>query len=168
LFDVSLEAIHWLGGDIDMPTITPFLWFEHQAEEAMRHYQSIFKNSTTISVNRAGGRVISVTFELDGQRFIALNAGPHHKFNEAISFFINCQTQEDIDYYWDRLTADGGSESRCGWLKDRFGVSWQVVPAVLGRLMSDPDPRKANATVETMLKMGKLVIADLQQAHDLA
>ena len=151
-----------------MPTITPFLWFEHQAEEAMRHYQSIFKNSTTISVNRAGGRVISVTFELDGQRFIALNAGPHHKFNEAISFFINCQTQEDIDYYWDRLTADGGSESRCGWLKDRFGVSWQVVPAVLGRLMSDPDPRKANATVETMLKMGKLVIADLQQAHDLA
>ena len=151
-----------------MPMITPFLWFEHQAEEAMQHYLSIFRNSKTISVSKAGDRVTAVTFELDGQRFIALNAGPHHKFNEAISFFINCQTQEDIDYYWDRLTADGGSESRCGWLKDRFGVSWQVVPAVLGRLMSDPDPRKANATVETMLKMGKLVIADLQQAHDLA
>jgi predicted 3-demethylubiquinone-9 3-methyltransferase (glyoxalase superfamily) len=150
-----------------MPTITPFLWFEHQAEEAMQHYQSIFRNSKSISVNRAAGRVTSVTFELDGQRFIALNAGPHHTFNEAISFFITCETQEDIDYYWDRLTV-GGSENRCGWLKDRFGVSWQVVPAVLRRLMSDADPRKAQATVEAMLKMRKLVIADLQQAHDLA
>ena len=147
-----------------MPTITPFLWFEHQAEEAMQHYLSIFRNSKQISVNKAGGRVTAVTFELDGQRFIALNAGPHDKFNEAISFFINCETQEDIDYYWERLTA-GGSESRCGWLKDRFGVSWQVVPTMLGRLMSDPNPRKAQATVEAMLKMGKLVIDDLQQAH---
>jgi len=147
-----------------MPTITPFLWFEHQAEEAMQHYLSIFRNSKQISVNKAGDRVMAVTFELDGQRFIALNAGPHDKFNEAISFFINCETQEDIDYYWERLTA-GGSESRCGWLKDRFGVSWQVVPTTLGRLMSDPNPRKAQATVEAMLKMGKLVIDDLQQAH---
>lgn len=147
-----------------MPTITPFLWFEHQAEEAMQYYLSIFRNSKPISVNKAGDRVMAVTFELDGQRFIALNAGPHDKFNEAISFFINCETQEDIDYYWERLTA-GGSESRCGWLKDRFGVSWQVVPTILGPLMSDPDPRKAQATVEAMLTMGKLVIADLQQAH---
>jgi predicted 3-demethylubiquinone-9 3-methyltransferase (glyoxalase superfamily) len=151
-----------------MPTITPFLWFEHQAEEAMQHYLSIFRNSKTISVNKAGDRVTAVTFELDGQRFIALNAGPHDKFNEAVSFFVSCETQEDVDYYWERLRAGGGSESRCGWLKDRFGVSWQVVPTVLGRLMSDPDPQKARATVEAMMNMGKLVIADLQQAYDCA
>ena len=150
-----------------MPTITPFLWFEHQAEQAMQHYLSIFRNSKQISVNKAGDRVTAVTFELDGQRFIALNAGPHDKFNEAISFFINCETQEDIDYYWERLTA-GGSEIRCGWLKDRFGVSWQVVPTLLGRLMSDPNPQKGRATVEAMMKMKKLVIADLQKAYDLA
>jgi predicted 3-demethylubiquinone-9 3-methyltransferase (glyoxalase superfamily) len=151
-----------------MPTITPFLWFESEAEEAMRHYLSVFRNSKTISVSKAGDHVITVTFELDGQRFIALNAGPHHKFNEAISFFINCETQEEIDYYWDKLTSAGGSESRCGWLKDRFGVSWQVVPTVLGPLMSDPDPKKARATVDAMMKMKKLVIADLKKAHDEA
>jgi predicted 3-demethylubiquinone-9 3-methyltransferase (glyoxalase superfamily) len=149
-----------------MPTITPFLWFEHQAEEAMHHYLSIFRNSKTISVSKAGGQVTAVTFELDGQRFIALNAGPHHKFNEAVSFFISCETQDEIDYYWTRLTAAGGSESQCGWLKDRFGVSWQVVPKVLGSLMSDPDPQKARATVDAMLAMKKLVIADLKKAHD--
>ena len=149
-----------------MPTITPFLWFENQAEEAMQHYLSIFRNSKTISVNRAGDRVSAVTFELDGQRFMALNAGPHDKFNDAISFLVSCETQEEIDYYWDKLTAGGGSESRCGWLKDRFGVSWQVVPTALGRLMSDPDPNKARATVDAMLKMKKLVVADLQKAHD--
>jgi predicted 3-demethylubiquinone-9 3-methyltransferase (glyoxalase superfamily) len=151
-----------------MPTITPFLWFESQAEEATQHYLSIFPNSKTISVSKAGDRVTAVTFELDGQRFIALNAGPHDKFNEAISFYISCDTQEDIDYYWEKLTAGGGSESRCGWLKDRFGVSWQVVPTALGRLMSDPNPRKARATIDAMLTMGKLVIADLQNAHDAA
>lgn len=151
-----------------MPTITPFLWFEHQAEEAMQYYLSVFKHSKTISVQKADGRVTAVTFELAGQRFIALNAGPHDKFNEAISFFIDCQTQEDIDHYWDKLTAGGGSENHCGWLKDRFGVSWQVVPAALGRLMNDPNPQKARATVEAMMKMKKLVIADLQKAHDLA
>lgn len=151
-----------------MSTITPFLWFEHQAEEAMRHYLSIFKNSKTISVQKAGDRVTAVAFELDGQRFIALNAGPHDRFNEAISFFIDCQTQEDIDYYWDKLTAAGGSESQCGWLKDRFGISWQVVPTVLGRLMNDPNPQKARATVEAMMKMRKLVIVDLQKAYDRA
>ena len=149
-----------------MPTITPFLWFENEAEDAMRHYLSIFRNSKTISVSKAGDRVTAVTFELDGQRFIALNAGPHHRFNEAISFFISCETQDEIDYYWDKLTAAGGSESQCGWLKDRFGVSWQVVPAALGRLMSDPDPKKARATVDAMMTMKKLVIADLEKAHD--
>jgi predicted 3-demethylubiquinone-9 3-methyltransferase (glyoxalase superfamily) len=148
-----------------MPTITPFLWFENQAEEAMQHYLSIFRNSKTISVNKAGDRVSAVTFELDGQRFIALNAGPHDRFNEAVSFFISCETQEEIDYYWDRLTAGGGTESRCGWLKDRFGVSWQVVPTALGRLISDKDPNKARATVDAMLTMKKLVIADLLKAH---
>ena len=149
-----------------MSTITPFLWFEDQAEEAMHHYLSIFRNSKTISVSKAGGQVTAVTFELDGQRFIALNAGPHHKFNEAVSFFISCETQDEIDYYWTRLTAAGGSESQCGWLKDRFGVSWQVVPTVLGSLMSDPNPQKARATVDAMLTMKKLVIADLKKAHD--
>lgn len=151
-----------------MPTITPFLWFEHQAEEAMQYYLSVFNHSKTISLQKADGRVTAVTFELAGQRFIALNAGPHDKFNEAISFFIDCQTQEDIDHYWDKLTAGGGSENHCGWLKDRFGVSWQVVPAALGRLMNDPNPQKARATVEAMMKMKKLVIADLQKAYDLA
>ena len=119
-----------------------------------------------VSLSKAGRQVTAVTFELDGQRFIALNAGPHHKFNEAVSFFISCETQDEIDYYWTRLTAAGGSESRCGWLKDRFGVSWQVVPTVLGSLMSDPNPQKARATVDAMLTMKKLVIADLKKAHD--
>ena len=150
-----------------MPTITPFLWFDNQAEQAMEHYLSIFKNSKAISVSRNGDQVMSVTFELDGQRFIGLNGGPHYTFSEAISMFVNCETQADVDYYWDKLT-DGGSESRCGWLKDRFGVSWQVVPAALGRLMSDPNPSKARATVAAMLTMQKLVIADLQKAHDEA
>jgi len=150
-----------------MPTITPFLWFENQAEQAMQHYLSIFKQGKTINVSRNGIHVVSVTFELDGQRFIGLNAGPHDKFNEAISFFVNCETQDDIDYYWEKLTA-GGSESRCGWLKDKFGVSWQVVPAALGRLMGDPNPAKVRATVDAMMTMKKLVIADLQKAHDEA
>ncbi len=150
-----------------MPTITTFLWFENQAEQAMQHYLSIFKQGKTINVSRNGIHVVSVTFELDGQRFIGLNAGPHDKFNEAISFFVNCETQDDIDYYWEKLTA-GGSESRCGWLKDKFGVSWQVVPAALGRLMGDPNPAKARATVDAMMTMKKLVIADLQKAHDEA
>jgi len=150
-----------------MPTITPFLWFENQAEQAMEHYLSIFKNGRTIDVSRLGDGVLSVTFELDGQRFIGLNAGPHDKFNEAVSFFINCETQQEIDYFWEKLTA-GGSESRCGWIKDKFGVSWQVIPTALGRLMSDSNPAKARATVAAMMTMKKLVIADLQTAHDEA
>ena len=150
-----------------MPTITPFLWFENQAEQAMEHYLSIFKNGRTIDVSRLGDGVLTVTFELEGQRFIGLNAGPHDKFNEAVSFFINCETQQEIDYYWAKLTA-GGSESRCGWLKDKFGVSWQVIPTALSRLMSDPNPAKSRATVAAMMTMNKLVISDLQKAHDEA
>ena len=150
-----------------MPTITPFLWFENQAEQAMAHYLSIFKNGRTIEVSRLGEGILTVTFELEGQRFIGLNAGPHHKFNEAVSLFVSCETQQEVDYYWEKLLA-GGSESGPGWLKDKFGVSWQVIPTALGRLMSDPNPAKARATAAAMMTMRKLVISDLQKAHDEA
>ena len=115
-----------------MPTITPFLWFDTQAEEAMNFYASTFKRAKVISVNRAQGKVMSVHFELEGQQFTALNAGPPFKFTEAISFFVGCETQEEIDELWAKLTADGGAPSRCGWLKDKFGLSWQIVPKALG------------------------------------
>jgi predicted 3-demethylubiquinone-9 3-methyltransferase (glyoxalase superfamily) len=150
-----------------MNKVTPFLWFDHEAEEAMNFYVSVFKNAKVVSVNRAGGRVMTVNFELDGQPFIALNAGPHFKFNEAVSFFINCDSQEEVDMFWDRLSA-GGEKSQCGWLKDRWGLSWQVVPKALTRLMGDPDPAKSKAVLDAMLKMKKIVIADLQQAYDHA
>jgi predicted 3-demethylubiquinone-9 3-methyltransferase (glyoxalase superfamily) len=151
-----------------MPTITPFLWFDGQAEEAMNHYVSIFRNSRVLSVSRFGDKASSVTFELDGQRFLGLNGGPHYTFNEAVSFFISCESQEELDYYWERLLAGGGTESQCGWLKDRFGLSWQVVPTVLSKLVGDQNPRRSKATIDAMLQMRKLVIADLQRAHDAA
>jgi predicted 3-demethylubiquinone-9 3-methyltransferase (glyoxalase superfamily) len=150
-----------------MRKVTPFLWFDHEAEEAMHFYVSVFKNAKVVSVNRAGGRVMTVNFELDGQPFIALNAGPHHKFNEAVSFFINCETQEEVDLFWERLS-EGGEQSQCGWLKDKWGLSWQVVPNALTRLIGDPDPVKSKAVLDAMLKMRKIVIADLQAAYDLA
>jgi predicted 3-demethylubiquinone-9 3-methyltransferase (glyoxalase superfamily) len=150
-----------------MNKVTPFLWFDHQAEEAMNFYVSVFKNSKITSVNRVDGRVMTVNFELDGQPFIALNAGPHFKFNEAVSFFINCDTQEEVDLFWDRLS-EGGEKSQCGWLKDRWGLSWQVVPKALTRLMGDPDSVKSKAVLDAMLRMKKIVIADLQQASDHA
>jgi predicted 3-demethylubiquinone-9 3-methyltransferase (glyoxalase superfamily) len=150
-----------------MKKITPFLWFDHQAEEAMNHYLSIFKNSRELSVSRANGKVMSVSFELDGQEFIALNAGPPFKFTEAISLFVNCANQEEVDALWARLS-EGGEPGRCGWLKDKFGLSWQVIPAALRTLMSDPNPRKAKAVVDAMMKMNKIVIADLQSAHAAA
>ena len=149
-----------------MPRITPFLWFDTQAEDAMNFYASVFKNSKVLSVNRAGGKTMSVEFELEGQKFMALNAGPHFKFNEAVSFFVNCETQAEIDGYWEKLTADGGAESRCGWLKDKFGLSWQIVPSSLGRMLGDSDPAKAKRTLDAMLTMQKLDIAALQKAHD--
>ena len=135
-----------------MHKITPFLWFDHEAEEAMNHYVSIFKNSKVLSVNRMGGRVMSVTFELDGHKFMGLNAGPKFKFTEAISFFVDCETQAEVDELWERLSA-GGEKGRCGWLKDKFGLSWQIIPSALGKLMGDPDPAKSQAVLQAMLKM---------------
>jgi len=148
-----------------MPTITPFLWFDTQAEEAMTFYASIFNRSEVISVNRAQERVISVEFELEGQRFMALNAGPRFKFTEAISFFVACQTQQEIDDLWTKLTADGGSPSRCGWLKDKFGLSWQIVPSTLGRMLTDTDAAKAGRVMNAMLQMEKLDVRQLEDAY---
>ena len=148
-----------------MKKITPFLWFDTQAEEAMNHYVSIFKNSKVLNVNRAGGKVLTVTFELDGQQFIGLNAGPQFKFTEAVSFLVNCETQEEVDGFWDKLS-QGGEKGRCGWLKDKFGLSWQIVPSALSRLMSDPNPKKSKAVFEVMMKMNKIEISDLQRAYD--
>jgi predicted 3-demethylubiquinone-9 3-methyltransferase (glyoxalase superfamily) len=149
-----------------MPTITPFLWFDTQAEEAMNLYASIFKDSKIVSVSRAQGKVMSVTFELHGQRFIALNAGPHHTFNEAVSFFVACETQEEIDDLWSKLTVDGGAPGRCGWLKDKFGLSWQIVPAPLGRMLGDPDRARSTRALNAMLQMDKLDLRRLQQAFN--
>jgi len=150
-----------------MEKITPFLWFDTQAEEAMNHYVSIFRNARVLNVSRNGGKVMWVTFELDGRQFMGLNAGPRFKFTEAISFFVNCESQAEVDDLWEKLS-DGGEKSMCGWLKDKFGVSWQVIPSALGKLMSDPDPRKSGAVMQAMLKMNKIVIADLQKAYDAA
>ena len=152
--------------------ITPFLWFDANAEEATNFYTSIFKNSEIVSVSRYGegspgqpGKVMTTTFILDGQPFMALNGGPHFKFNEAISFFVNCETQAEVDELWEKLT-DGGEESQCGWLKDKFGVSWQIVPTALGELMGDPDPEKSRRVMEAMLQMHKIDVEKLKQAHE--
>jgi len=153
-----------------MPKITPFLWFDNQAEEAARFYTSILPNSRILSTTRYGegapmpkGGVMTVVFELDGQRFIALNGGPLFKFNESVSFTVDCKTQQEVDEYWEKLTA-GGQESQCGWLKDKYGLSWQIVPTVLGELLSDPDPQKAKRAMQAMLKMKKLDISALKRA----
>jgi predicted 3-demethylubiquinone-9 3-methyltransferase (glyoxalase superfamily) len=148
-----------------MPKITPFLWFDGQAEEAMNFYISIFKSAKVLSVNRVDGKVMSVTFELEGQKFMGLNAGPQFKFTEAISLFVDCETQEEVDELWEKLSA-GGEKSRCGWLKDKYGLSWQIIPTALGKLMSDPDPEKSKAVFQAMLKMNKIVIEDLKKAYD--
>ena len=149
-----------------MPTITPFLWFDTQAEEAMNFYTSIFKRSKVISINRAEGKLMSVQFELEGQRLMALNAGPHFKFTEAISFFVACETQQEIDELWAKLTADGGEPSRCGWLKDKFGLPWQIVPNALGGMLSDKDAAKSKRVMNAMLQMDNLDLYRLQQAYD--
>src|SRR5262245_39834381 len=149
-----------------MPTITPFLWFDTQAEEAMNFYASIFKRSKVISVNRVQDKVMSVQFELEGQRFMALNAGPMYTFSEAISFFVACDTQNDIDELWSKITAGGGAPSRCGWLKDKFGLSWQIVPNKLGQMLGDKDPAKAGRVMNTMMQMEKLDLQRLQDAYD--
>jgi predicted 3-demethylubiquinone-9 3-methyltransferase (glyoxalase superfamily) len=157
--------------------ITPCLWFDDQAEEAVAFYTAIFRNSKIVSVSRYGeagyevhgrpaGTVMAVAFELDGQAFTALNGGPVFKFNEAISFQVNCETQEEVDYYWERLT-DGGDENaqQCGWLKDKYGVSWQVVPGMLLEMINDPDSEKSQRAMEAMLHMKKIDIAALKRAY---
>lgn len=143
--------------------ITPFLWFDGQAEEAAKFYTSIFPNSNIEKIVRNSDTVMVVDFSLDGQKFTALNGGPQFKFNESISFVVSCDTQEEVDYFWEKLTADGGEESMCAWLKDKFGLSWQIVPEALPRLLSDPDPAVAQTAMAAMLKMRKIVIADLQK-----
>ncbi|MGD1068846.1 MAG: VOC family protein [Bryobacteraceae bacterium] len=155
-----------------MQKITPFLWFDHQAEEAANLYVSIFKNSRILSVTRCGdagpgpkGSVLTITFELDGQRFIALNGGPLFRFTEAISFQVNCETQEEVNDLWEKLS-EGGSKERCGWLKDKFGLSWQIIPAALGEMLGDPDAGKAGRVMQAMLKMNKIDVGLLKQARD--
>ncbi len=155
-----------------MQKITPFLWFDGETEEAMNFYTSIFKNSKVTDVMRYGesgpgpkGSVMSATFELEGQEFMALNGGPMFQFSPAISFFVKCETQEEIDRFWAKLS-EGGEIQQCGWLKDKFGVSWQIIPNVLGKLLQDKDAAKANRVMQAMLKMKKLDIGLLKQAHE--
>lgn len=155
-----------------MQKITPFLWFDGQAEEAMHHYVSIFRNAKVLNVTRYGdagpgpkGSVMIASFELEGQRFTALNGGPQFKFTEAVSFVVNCETQEELDELWDKLGA-GGQTQQCGWLKDKFGLSWQIIPSALPELISDPDPERARRVTEAMLQMTKIDIMKLRQAYD--
>jgi predicted 3-demethylubiquinone-9 3-methyltransferase (glyoxalase superfamily) len=152
--------------------ITPNLWFDTEAEEAAEFYISVFKNSRIVNVThytdagpREAGMVMTVEFELDGQRFVGINGGPEFTFDEAVSLQINCADQDEVDYYWERLT-DGGREGPCGWLKDRYGLSWQVVPAGMDDLFADPDPERARRAMEALLKMGKLDVAALRSAAD--
>lgn len=155
-----------------MPKITPFLWFDGKAEEAVNFYVSVFKNSKTLSVSRYGdagpgpkGTVMTVAFELDGQQFVALNGGPHFTFSPAISFVVSCETQEEVDHFWEKLS-EGGKEVQCGWLEDKYGVSWQVVPRILPELLQDKNSEKTQRVLKAMMKMVKLDIKGLQRAYD--
>jgi predicted 3-demethylubiquinone-9 3-methyltransferase (glyoxalase superfamily) len=155
-----------------MQKITPFLWYDDQAEEAANLYTSVFDNSKILNVSRYGeagpgapGSVMTVEFELEGQRFVGLNGGPAHKFTEAVSFAVTCETQEEVDELWSKLS-DGGEEGPCGWLKDRFGLSWQIVPTALPRLLTDPDREKAGRVMQAMMQMGKIEIAELERAAE--
>jgi predicted 3-demethylubiquinone-9 3-methyltransferase (glyoxalase superfamily) len=157
-----------------MPKITSCLWFDTQGEHAANFYVSVFPNSRIVNVSRYGeagprpaGSVMTVDFELDGRPFMALNGGPEFTFDEAVSFVIDCADQDEVDYYWTKL-GEGGEEGPCGWLKDRFGLSWQVTPTALGELASDPNPPKSQAVIKAMLGMRKLVVAELQAAYDAA
>jgi predicted 3-demethylubiquinone-9 3-methyltransferase (glyoxalase superfamily) len=161
---------HTTRKDDAMPTITPFLWFDREAEEAARFYTSVFPDSKVLEVTRYGpagpgeaGAVMTVSFELDGERFVALNGGPQYTFTEAISFVVTCRTQDEVDHYWNALS-DGGEEGPCGWLKDRYGVSWQIVPTALPELLGDPDPERAQRVMSAMLGMRKIVVEELEQA----
>jgi predicted 3-demethylubiquinone-9 3-methyltransferase (glyoxalase superfamily) len=159
-----------------MQKITPFLWFDHQAEEAAKFYTSVFKNSKVgrilrydeASAKGAGrpvGSVLTIEFEIAGQKFTALNGGPEFKFNESISFVVNCETQNEVDYFWEKLMADGGQESQCGWLKDKFGVSWQITPTVLIDMLNDKDAKKAERVMKAMMQMQKIDIETLKEAY---
>jgi predicted 3-demethylubiquinone-9 3-methyltransferase (glyoxalase superfamily) len=157
-----------------MQKITPFLWFDGKAEEAMNFYVSIFKNSKILGVSRWGdagpgpkGSVLTAAFELDGQKFVALNGGPQYTFTPAISFMVNCETQEEVDHYWEKLTA-GGKEVQCGWLTDKYGLSWQITPTILITMLQDKDPVKAQRVMKAMMKMIKIDIKELQRAYDEA
>jgi predicted 3-demethylubiquinone-9 3-methyltransferase (glyoxalase superfamily) len=157
-----------------MQGITPFLWFDGKAEEAMNFYVSIFKNSKVLGVTRCGdagpgpkGSVLTASFELEGQKFVALNGGPHYTFTPAVSFVVNCETQEEVDRYWEKLT-DGGKEVQCGWLTDKYGLSWQITPMILIKLLQDKDPAKAQRVMKAMMKMIKIDIKELQRAYDEA
>jgi predicted 3-demethylubiquinone-9 3-methyltransferase (glyoxalase superfamily) len=160
-----------------MQKITPFLWFDNNAEEAVNFYVSIFKNSKVGKVTRyneasakAAGRpkgsVMTAEFQLEGQNFVAINGGPHFKFTEAVSFVVDCETQEEVDYFWEKLTADGGQESQCAWLKDKYGLSWQIVPRILIQMLQDKDAQKAQRVMEAMLQMKKIDIATLKRAYE--
>src|ERR1041385_1929354 len=160
-----------------MQGITPFLWFDHQAEEAAKFYTSVFKNSKVGRILRydeatakaAGGQVgsvLTIEFEIEGQKFTALNGGPQFKFNESVSFVVNCKTQEEVDYFWEKLQAGGGKESACGWLKDKFGLSWQITPTVLIDMLHDKDADKAERVMHAMLQMQKIEIAKLKAAYE--
>lgn len=147
--------------------ITTYLWFDDNAEEAARLYASIFPDSRVVDVTRKeDGTAFVVTFELAGQQFIGLNGGPQFRFTEAASLFVTCDSQEEVDEYWDRLTADGGEESQCGWLKDKFGLSWQIIPTALTECLSDPDPERSNRAMQAMLGMRKIDIKELYAARD--
>jgi len=155
-----------------MQKITPFLWFDSNAEEAVNFYISIFRNSKLLSISRYGeggpgpaGTVMTATFQLEGQEFAALNGGPQYKFTEAISFFVNCETQKEVDDLWEKLS-QGGEKGQCGWLKDKFGVSWQIVPTVLGQMLNDKDPQKSQRVMQAMLQMKKIDIAALTRAYE--
>lgn len=155
-----------------MKKITPWLWFDGQAEEAAGYYTSIFKNSRILDIKRypegspfPAGTAMTATFELEGQEFTGLNGGPEFKFNESISFYVDCKTQDEVDDLWERLS-EGGEKSQCGWLKDRYGVSWQIIPAALGELMGDPDPEKSSRVMQAMLGMTKIDIKGLQDAYE--
>ena len=159
-----------------MQKITPFLWFDNQAEEAAKFYTSVFKNSkigrilrydeaSAKAAGRPAGSVLTVEFEIEGQKFTALNGGPQFKFNESVSFVVYCQTQDEVDYFWQKLTADGGQESECGWLRDKFGLSWQVTPTVLIEMLHDKDPKKSGRVMNAMMQMQKIDISKLKAAY---
>ncbi len=145
--------------------ITPFLWFNGNVEEALNFYTSVFKNSKVVNVRRMGGKIFTATFQLEGLEFMALDGGPHYSFTPAVSFFVKCKTQEEVDDLWEKLSA-GGRKDRCGWLVDPFGVSWQIIPDALGQLLGDPDPVKSKRVLDAMLQMTKIDISKLKEAYE--